>query len=166
MVKVGRADLYMGGLAFMFVCLIAIGGLGFSTSSSASLAVGILLVIQTLCNMTTVGPVCYPIVAETPSGKLRYRTIVIGRTVYQFTQIFNNSITPRMVNQTAWGWGAKSAFFYAGTNLTCMIWCWFRLPETMNRSFGEIDVLFENRIPARKFKHTKVDREFGPPLIW
>jgi SP family general alpha glucoside:H+ symporter-like MFS transporter len=62
------------------------------------LAVGILLVISTLCNMITVGPVCYPIVAETPSGRLRYKTIVIGRFVYNLTGIFSNSITPRMLS--------------------------------------------------------------------
>jgi len=30
-----------------------------------------------------------------------------------------------------WGWGPLGAgFFYAGTNLLSLIWCWFRLPET------------------------------------
>lgn len=59
---------------------------------------------------------------------------------------------------TAWNWGAKTGLFYAGTNLLCNIWCWFRLPETKDRSFGEIDLMFENQVPARKFKYTKVDR--------
>jgi MFS transporter, SP family, general alpha glucoside:H+ symporter len=59
---------------------------------------------------------------------------------------------------SAWNWGAKAGLFYAGTNLLCNIWCWFRLPETKDRSFGEIDLLFENRVPARKFKSTKVDQ--------
>lgn len=84
----------------MFFCLIAIGGLGFSTSKSAEMAIGILLVISTLCNMITVGPACYPIVAETPSGRLRYKTITIGRFVYNLTGIFSNSVTPRMLSPT------------------------------------------------------------------
>ncbi|KIX96207.1 uncharacterized protein Z520_07985 [Fonsecaea multimorphosa CBS 102226] len=154
----GRATIYMAGLTFMFFCLVAIGGLGWSTSKHAQLAIGILLVISTLCNMITIGPVCYPIVAETPSGRLRYKTIVIGRFVYNLTGIFSNSVTPRMIAATSWNWGAKAGLFYAGTNLLCNIWCWFRLPETKNRSFGEIDLMFENRVPARKFKHTKVDQ--------
>lgn len=171
----------MGGLTFMFFCLVAIGGLGFSNSKHAEVAIGILLVVSTLCNMITIGPVCYPIVAETPSGRLRYKTIVIGRFVYNLTQIFNNSVTPRMIqasgqffspssivwlfvtnvrfSRSAWNWGAKAGLFYAGTNLLCNIWCWFRLPETKDRTFGEIDILFENHVPARKFKHTKVDRK-------
>jgi hypothetical protein len=31
--------------------------------------------------------------------------------------------------------------------------------DCQDRTFGEIDVLFENRIPARKFKYTKADRK-------
>lgn len=61
----------------------------------------------------------------------------------------------------AWNWGAKSALFYAGTNLLCNIWCWYRLPETKDRTFGEIDVLFDNKVSARKFKTTTVDRMFS-----
>ncbi|KAF4551456.1 Sugar (and other) transporter-like protein 66 [Elsinoe fawcettii] len=158
MPRFGRVTLYMGGLTFMFFCLIAIGGLGFATSQKTSLAIGVLLVISTLCNMITIGPVCYPIVAETPSGKLRYKTITIGRFVYNLTGIFNNSVTPRMLSPLAWNWGAKAALFYAGTNLLCNIWCWFRLPETKDRSFGEIDLMFNSRVPARKFKSTVVDQ--------
>ena len=98
MPRFGRATIYMSGLTFMFCCLVVIGGLGFTASKSAQLAIGILLVISTLANMITIGPVCYPIVAETPSGKLRYKTISIGRFVYNLTGIFNNSVTPRMLS--------------------------------------------------------------------
>lgn len=58
----------------------------------------------------------------------------------------------------AWNWGAKAGLFYAGTNLLCNLWCWFRLPETKDRNFGEIDLMFDNHVPARKFKYTTVDQ--------
>lgn len=61
-------------------------------------------------------------------------------------------------NVVAWNWGAKAGLFYAGTNLLCNIWCWFRLPETKDRTFGEIDLMFDNHVPARKFKYTTVDQ--------
>ncbi|KAL3464503.1 general substrate transporter [Aspergillus heterothallicus] len=154
----GRATIYMSGLTFMFCCLVTIGGLSWGPGTEAQLGIGILLVISTLCNMITIGPVCYPIVAETPSGRLRYKTITIGRFVYNLTSIFTNSVTPRMLSETSWNWGSKAAFFYAGTNLLCNIWCWFRLPETKDRTFGEIDLLFTHRVPARKFKTTQVDQ--------
>ena len=149
----------MSGLAIMFIALVVTGGLAFSNTREINIAIGVLFIFQTLVNMSTVGPACYPIVAETPSGRLRYKTIVIGRFVYNLTGVFSNVLTPRMVNSTAWNWGAHTAWFYAGTNALCLIWCWFRLPETKDRPFGEIDLLFEARVPARKFKSTKVDRE-------
>jgi SP family general alpha glucoside:H+ symporter-like MFS transporter len=94
----GRATIYMCGMTFMFACLVAIGGLGFASGPSVEMAIGVLLVISTLCNMITIGPVCYPIVAETPSGRLRYKTVVIGRFVYNLTGIFTNSVTPLMLS--------------------------------------------------------------------
>ncbi|KAF5009255.1 hypothetical protein FDECE_4548 [Fusarium decemcellulare] len=154
----GRATLYMSGLTFLFFSNIVIGGLGFTTSEKAQMAIGIILVVSNLVNMVTVGPVCYPIVAETPSGRLRYKTIVIGRFVYNLTGLVEHTITPRMISPLGWNWGAKAGLFYAGTNLLCNTWCWFRLPETKDRTFGELDVLFENKIPARKFKYTAVDQ--------
>lgn len=40
-----------------------------------------------------------------------------------------------------------------------IIWCYFRLPEFKGRSYYELDVLFQRRIPARKFKTTAVEPE-------
>lgn len=112
----------MGGMAGMLVCLLVTGGLGFKDSAGTSWAIGALLIFQTLINMTTIGPVCYTIVAETCSSRLRAKTIVIGRIVYNLTGIFSNSVTPRMLSTTQWNWGAKAALFYAGTNVLCLIW--------------------------------------------
>lgn len=94
----GRATIYMCGLTFMFICLVIIGGLGWADGTEAKTAIGVLLVISTLCNMITIGPACYPIVAETPSGRLRYKTIVIGRFMYNVVGIFKNVVTPRMLS--------------------------------------------------------------------
>ena len=37
------------------------------------------------------------------------------------------------------------------------IWTYFRLPETMGRSFHEFDILFAKKVSARKFRSTNVD---------
>ena len=77
-----------------------IGGLGFKKDHDTQLAIGILLVICTLVNTICMGPTCYPIVAETPSGRLRYKTIAIGRFAYNIVSIIQNIITPRMLSST------------------------------------------------------------------
>lgn len=54
-------------------------------------------------------------------------------------------------------WGAKTGFFYAGTCFLCFVWAFFRLPEPKGRTYAELDILFEKKVPARRFKHTVVD---------
>jgi len=154
----GCRTIYLIGLGGMFTTLVLIGALGFNPNHGHQLSIGYLLIVCTLVNTICMGPTCYPVVSETPSGQLRYKTISIGRFVYNIAGLIQNSITPRMLSSTSWNWGARSGSFYAGTNLLCFIWCWFRLPETKDRSFGEIDLLFENKVCARKFKTTKADQ--------
>jgi SP family general alpha glucoside:H+ symporter-like MFS transporter len=43
----------------------------------------------------------------------------------------------------------------------CLAWTYFRLPEPKGRTYGEIDILFERRVPARKFRETEVDEFSG-----
>lgn len=39
------------------------------------------------------------------------------------------------------------------------VWCYFCLPETRNLSYAELDILFANKISARKFDKVKVQDE-------
>lgn len=64
-----------------------------------------------------------------------------------------------MISATAWNWGAKSAFFWLGTCTACFVWCFFRLPETGGFTFAELDILFANKVSARKFTHVQVEGE-------
>jgi len=48
-------------------------------------------------------------------------------------------------------------FVWGTTGLLCFVWAFFRLPEPKGRTYAELDVLFEKRISARKFKETDVD---------
>lgn len=112
MQHVGRiiAD-YIGtcsGLIVMEVLLIAIGGLGFANPSAenqgAAWAVGSMLLLFTFVYDFTVGPVCYCLVAELSSTRLRAKVsleivpapfvhteadIVIGQTVVLARNLYN-----------------------------------------------------------------------------
>jgi MFS transporter, SP family, general alpha glucoside:H+ symporter len=155
----GRRTLYMWGQLIMTLVLLIIGFLGLisHSNSSAQWAVGSMLLIYTFTYDATVGPVCYSLVSELSSTRLRAKTIVLARNLYNITGIAINVITPRMLNPTAWNWGAKSGFFFAGTCFLCFLWTFFRLPEPKGRTYAELDLLFEQRVPARKFKTTIVD---------
>ncbi|TID24296.1 Delta(14)-sterol reductase [Venturia nashicola] len=159
MTKFGRRTLYVVGQAVMTCLLLIIGfcGLASKDNQAAQWAIGSMLLVFTFVYDSSVGPVCYSLVAELSSTRLRQKTVVLARNFYNIGSIISNILTPRMLNPSAWNWGAKSAFFWAGTCFLCFIWTYSRLPEPRGRTYGELDILFEQRIPARKFASTKVD---------
>lgn len=118
-----------------------------------------MLLIFTFFYDFSVGPVCYSLVAEIPSTRLRQKSVVLARNVYNIGGIFNNIITTRQLNPSAWNWGPYSAFFWAGTGFMLFVWSYFRLPEPKGRTYGELDILFAQKIPARKFASTFIDPE-------
>ncbi|GMM35289.1 alpha-glucoside permease [Saccharomycopsis crataegensis] len=155
----GRFEIYFGGLATMFILMFVTGCLGLAPKhlDGPKWAVGSLLIIACFVYDMTLGPVCYAIVSEMASTRLRIKTVIISRNIYNIGGIFNAIVTPYMLNPQSWDWSSKTGFFWAGSCFLGMIWAWFRLPETKGRTFVELDMLFEHKVPARKFKSTEVD---------
>lgn len=154
----GRRTLYIWGQVAMFLILIIIGGLGVpELSTNIGWATGALILILTFTYDFTVGPVCYSLVAELPSTRLRIKTVVLSRNVYNVCGIVIGTLQPRFMNPTAWNWRGKTAFFWAGANLLGLVWTFFRLPEPKGLTYADLDVLFENRVSARKFRKVAVD---------
>ncbi|SCZ88768.1 BZ3500_MvSof-1268-A1-R1_Chr2-1g04625 [Microbotryum saponariae] len=153
----GRRDLYMWGLLSMGVVLFAVGGAGFGSGSGASWAAGALIVFYSFLYQFTVGPVCYCLVAEISSTRLRAKSVVLARTAYNIVGIVNNIVFPRMLSPLSWNWNAKAGFFWGASCFLCTIWCYFRLPEPKGRTYLELDILFTDKVSARKFKTTAVD---------
>lgn len=126
----GRRTLYLWGQVGMFIILMIIGGLGVpELSTSVGWASGALILVLTFLYDFTVGPVCYSLVAELPSTRLRIKTVVLSRNVYNCMGIVIGTLQPRMMNPTAWNWRGKTCFFWGGLNLLGLIWTYFRLPE-------------------------------------
>lgn len=158
----GRRTLYLWGLAILFGLLMIVGGMGVAgTSRGPSLAAGTLLMIYTFVYDITIGPVCYALVADIPSTRLKIKTVVLARNFYNIGGIINNTLMPRMLLNTEWNWGAKTGFFWAGACILLFVYMYFRLPEPKGRTYGELDVLFENNVSARNFRTAKVDQFAG-----
>jgi SP family general alpha glucoside:H+ symporter-like MFS transporter len=154
----GRRTLYLYGEIGMVALMLITGILGcLPKTSGTSYGIGALLIIFAGLYDLTVGPVCYSLVAEISSTRMRAKTVVLARNVYNIAGVVINIINPRMLNPTAWNLGAKSAFLWGALGVVGVVWTFFRLPEPKGRTFGELDVLFEDRVPARKFRTTEVD---------
>lgn len=92
----------MGGMACMCVTLFIIGALGFHVNQSVNYGMGGLLIGLNFIYNCSLGPVCYTIIAEISSTRLRQKSIVLARIAYQIMNIICGIIVPRMLSPLAW----------------------------------------------------------------
>ena len=123
------------------------------------------------------------------------KSLNIGRALYNVEGLVIGSLNPYMLSKsvpvllldrnpadintdpTAWNWAGKTAFFWAGFDVLCIIWIYFRLPDPTGMTFAEIDKVnitqnysisylgllltlrqrFELKISARNFRSVVVD---------
>lgn len=155
----GRRTVYLGGLIGMTILYFGIGCAGIPPLSdrSSDWAKSCLLIVYLFVYCPSVGATVYTIVGEVGAAKLRGKTVALARNFYCLVSIVMGTLVPYMLNPTQWNWSAKSAFFFGGLSTICLVWTWFRLPEMKGRTYEEIDLLFEERLPARKFASHKID---------
>ncbi|KAK2786148.1 hypothetical protein FQN53_006910 [Emmonsiellopsis sp. PD_33] len=157
----GRRTLYLWGLGLLSAILFAVGftsvGAGNSNSSAANYAQAGLVLAWLGVYYLTVGPICYAVISEVSSTRLRNKSVCLSRIVYYVAQIVCNSINPVMLNPTAGNWRGKTALFWGGCSFVFFVWTFFRLPETKGKTYEELDILFARRVRTREFAKYRVD---------
>lgn len=66
---------------------------------------------------------------------------------------------PYMINPAEANLQGKLGFFFGGLAGLCLVWSFFRVPETRGRTYEELDLLFDWGVPARKFAGYEVEQE-------
>jgi len=156
--RVGRRTLYLFGLSTMLTLLLTIGFMGIpAITEPLGWATGALMMVFVITYDLTVGPVAYCLVAETPTTRLRSKTVVLARNAYNVASIVANFLNPPILNPTAWNLRGKGGFVWSGLCLSMLVWTYFRLPETKGLALSEMDVLFEQGVSARRFREVQVD---------
>ncbi|KAK3711131.1 hypothetical protein LTR37_009918 [Vermiconidia calcicola] len=156
--RFGRRTLYVGGMAVDMVVLLLIGIIASaSESTGAKWGQAALCLIWLFVYSSTIGPICYTIISETSSLRLRAKSVCLSRNIYNITQIIANIIEPYLINPTEANLKGQTAFFWFATALCALTWSFFRLPELRGRTYEEADVLFHQKVPARKFASHNVD---------
>lgn len=153
---VGRRKLYNFGLGFTTILLWIIGfldlGKNYDTNSNYAYAQAGMMLIWAFAYQLTAGPLCFVLIGEIPSTKLRGKTIAFSTAVQAALYICATVALPYMLNPGEGNLRGKTGFIFAAFSTIAFVWCYFRLPETAGRSFEEIDLMFHHRLPTRKFK--------------
>jgi SP family general alpha glucoside:H+ symporter-like MFS transporter len=153
--------MHLWGISISIALFTAIGAMGVEMNKSNATALGwgigsILAVDSFMANLLIL-PVSFAMVTEIPSSLLRSKSVVIARNFYTVVNIFAGTITPYMINPTAWAWGAKTGFFWAGACVIGLAFTFFMVPESKGRTTAEMDILFEQKVSVRKFRTTEAN---------
>ncbi|BGP08624.1 General alpha-glucoside permease [Rhodotorula toruloides] len=155
--RLGRRTIILCGLSTMLPIMLLVGSLDFVKSQSGHWAQAILFLVWFFFYGSTQGPIPYAVASEIPAVKLRAKTLAIARSVYYTFFISSTVLSPYMLQ--TWDMKGKAAYPAAGFTAFLLVWTYFRLPETKNRSFEELDIMFGLRLPARKFSSYVVTEE-------
>ncbi|PCG89411.1 Major facilitator superfamily domain, general substrate transporter [Penicillium occitanis (nom. inval.)] len=154
MLRFGRRTIYNSGMILMTIILFVIGFLDLGRDNTGVVwAQASLMDIWTFIYQTTVGPICFVIISEISATRLRGRTIAIATAVQAAANIVFTVVLPYMLNSDEGDWRGKAGFLFGAISFACYGWCYFRLPESKNRTFEELDILFERKVPPREFKN-------------
>lgn len=159
--RFGRRTIYVTGYFILVVLLLVIGILAFPAENS-----GTVKWVQagfTICWVgtyaLTIGPLAFTIVAEISATNLRAQSIALARNAYNLASLLSNIVEPYLINPGNANLKGKTAFVWFGTAFPTLVWAFFRLPETKDRTYEELDVMFERGVPTRSFSKYKIEKE-------
>lgn len=115
------------------------------------------MLIWSFAYQLTAGALCFVLNGEVPSTKLRSKTIAFATAIQALIFIAATVALPYMLNPENGNLRGKTGFIFAAFSTVCCVWVYFRLPETANRSFEELDIMFHKKVPTRQFANYVID---------
>ncbi|OOQ86557.1 maltose permease [Penicillium brasilianum] len=154
----GRRTIYLWGTATNVTFLFLLGIIASIPQNNATnYAQAILGIVISFVFAGSLGPISYTIISETSSVRLRALSTGVGRAAYYVAEIPMIYLASQMLNGTGWNMAGKCGYVWGGTAIVCWVMAYFFLPELKDRSYREADILFNRKVPARKFKGTVID---------
>ncbi|KAF4981692.1 hypothetical protein FZEAL_2579 [Fusarium zealandicum] len=150
--RLGRRPLIVGGCFVMTALLLVIGGISTIGSAPALSATVAFMVIWGFLYQATLGAIAYSVGGETSSVQLRQKTYSINIMVSTAFSCLVTQVMPYLINTDQANLGGRICFVFFGLSTPMCFYLYFCLPELKGRNYAEVQELFENRVPARKFK--------------
>lgn len=151
--RIGRRPLALTGMTVLLTLDVAAGALAFRIDNP-SYAIGIAACSfifnffwgASFYSLSNVMP------SEIPTTKLRSYTMSYTIAWAQTTAVITTIVVPLLTADDGAGLGAKMYLVFAGCMVCVIIFSFFLLPETKNRTFAEIDEMYDAKIPMWKWR--------------
>ncbi|CAN8099925.1 unnamed protein product [Discula destructiva] len=158
-IRIGRRRIYLGGLSVLVALMLLIGILDCipNRPNGVEWAESALMIVWNFAYDLSVGPICFIIISEVSATRVRSQSIAVATAAQAIIGIAMTVAIPYMINPDQANMQGKLGFFFGGLGFFCFVWAYFRMPETMGRTYEELDLLFDRRVPARQFKGYVLD---------
>jgi SP family general alpha glucoside:H+ symporter-like MFS transporter len=157
MMKFGRRPLmFFGvGLCCLMYLIMGIGGV-LPRSNSSLLAIGVALQFTSISYGPAIGATM-AVAGEVSSSRLRAKSVGIGTAFMYVTSTIWTIVMPYLFNQDQANLGGNIGWIFFGMALVMLVVMFFCIPETKGRSFEELDIMFQKKIPTRAFKRFELE---------
>lgn len=154
---VGRRPLMITSVVIQTGGLMTMGGLGTISNPSMSVKRGITAMVTVFGFAGSLGwgPLSHAVASEVPTTRLRDMTYGIGALCNITTQFLVAFCTPYLLNAPYAALGSKVGFIYGSFAFLGILFSYFCIPECSGKTLEEIDGLFLDGVPIRKFGETK-----------
>jgi hypothetical protein len=152
--RFGRRPMLLTSTFLVCIILFIVGGAGTVSEKSIALdqlIVGMVYIFMIAYNLS-LGPAVWVVTSESSTGPNRSKLMATSTATNWFFSWVVTFTFPYLFNSDGADLGAQVGFIYGGLMFAATIWIYFFLPETSGRTLEDIQVMFENQVPAREFK--------------
>ncbi|KAF4463266.1 hypothetical protein FALBO_9906 [Fusarium albosuccineum] len=127
----------------------SLAGTGNKAANTALLA---FMITWSMLYTATVGCFGWAVAQETASQATRPKTIAFSLVCQQLTALMLSSVFPYFINPDQLNWGGKVMFLFVAAEVIVLGTLFFFQPETKNRTYHDIDCMYAQGVPPRKFR--------------
>jgi len=136
--------------------LFTMGALGTRKNPSRAIKSGIVSMVSVFGAGFAIGwaPLSHVVAAEIPTQHLRDMTYALGAVFNIAIQFAVSFSIPYLLNAPYANLGSKVGFIFGATAFCAMLFSWFCIPECGGKTLEEIDELFLEGVPIKRFGKT------------
>ncbi|KAL1869978.1 hypothetical protein VTK73DRAFT_2899 [Phialemonium thermophilum] len=150
----GRRPLLIFGYSVQAVLMLIIAAVWTAnpgTVTTGKVIVAMVVIFQCIYS-ALVGPCCWIVSGEIPNNRLRATTFGFAHAIGFLGYFLISFTTPYFINPESLNIGPQVGYIWFGSNTIAAVFVYFFLPETHRRSLENLDEMFYNKVPTRKFK--------------
>lgn len=151
--KLGRRISMFIGAFLMAAMMVGVGGTtanGYeSLSPMTQNGCVAMLVLWYIVYGLSWGPGVWILGGEIGTGQLRERTLLLSSLGSFVTSVPINFVNPYVQAAIS----GRTAIIYGSFSVAAMVFVYFFLPETKDRSLEELDEMFQQKVPTKEFKN-------------